>query len=799
MKITVIGGGPGGLYFALLTKKARPDFDIEVIEQNREGDTFGFGVVFSDETLDEFFAADDASYDLIRDHFAYWQDIVVEKGGDRTIIGGNGFAGCSRFKLLEILCARCRDVGVKLSFGTRVNAETVEADFNDSDLIIAADGIGSAIRDARAEKFGSSVEMRKNYFTWLGSTRPLDAFTFFFKETPEGHFCAHTYEYEAGKSTWVIECTPEAYENCGFENMSEEESARFLEQVFEAELAGHGLITNRSIWRRFPRVRCDAWAEGKTILLGDAKATAHWSIGSGTKLAMECAIGLSESVLENAGDRDAIITAYEDKRRTPVEIIQHAADVSLRWFEDMPRHFTKKRYEFAFALMSRSKSITWDNLALRDAGFLAKVEDEFYAALTPHNATDSATDSGKCGEKTGGCGMSFQEARPTPMFTPFRLRGMMVPNRVVVAPMAQYSAADGMPTDWHLMHYGARGVGGAGLVFTEMTCPSPDARITDYCPGIWNDAQEEAWAQIVDFIHENSGAKVCMQIGHAGRKGSTKHPKAGADLPKSSGNWPLISASAIPFKAGVNQSPKAMDRDDMNRIKAEFVDATERAARAGFDMVELHGAHGYLIASFLSPLTNTRTDEYGGSAENRARYPLEVFRAMRDAFPDDRPISVRLSAWDWAEGGINWADLKIISQAFKDAGVDLINVSTGQTVPHQKPIYGRMYQVPFADFIRAEVDIPVMTVGNITLPEQINTILASSRADLVALARPHLNNPAFTRAAAAHYGVKDPHWPIQYKTGEMQAMREAEKDNEKNRETARKLRPPRRHYTRASD
>lgn len=792
MKITVIGGGPGGLYFALLTKKARPDFEIELIEQNREGDTFGFGVVFSDETLDEFFAVDTESYDLIRDHFAYWQDIVVEKDGDRTIIGGNGFAGCSRFKLLEILCKRCRDVGVTLRFGTRVNAATVEEDFSDSDLIIAADGIGSAIRDARADAFGSSVEMRKNYFTWLGSTRPLDAFTFFFKETPEGYFCAHTYEYEAGKSTWVIECTPEAYESCGFENMSEEESARFLEQVFEAELDGHGLITNRSIWRRFPRVRCDAWAEGKTILLGDAKATAHWSIGSGTKLAMECAIGLSESVLENAGDRDGIITAYEDKRRTPVEIIQHAADVSLRWFEDMPRHFTKKRYEFAFALMSRSKSITWDNLALRDAGFLAKVEDEFYAALTPHydtdSATDSATDSGMCG--------AF---RPTPMFTPFRLRGMTLPNRVVVAPMAQYSAADGMPTDWHLMHYGARGVGGAGLVFTEMTCPSPDARITDYCPGIWNDAQEEAWAQIVDFIHENSGAKVCMQIGHAGRKGSTKHPKAGPDLPKSSGNWPLISASAIPFKAGVNQTPKAMDRDDMNRIKAEFVGATERAARAGFDMVELHGAHGYLIASFLSPLTNTRTDEYGGSAENRARYPLEVFRAMRDAFPDDRPISVRLSAWDWAEGGINWADLKVISQAFKDAGVDLINVSTGQTVPHQKPIYGRMYQVPFADFIRSEVGIPVMTVGNITIPEQINTILASSRADLVALARPHLNNPAFTRAAAAHYGVKDPHWPIQYKTGEMQAMREAEKDNEKNRETARKLRPPRRHYTRASD
>ncbi|WP_020400342.1 tRNA-dihydrouridine synthase [Kordiimonas gwangyangensis] len=778
MKITVIGGGPGGLYFALLTKKARPDFDIEVIEQNQEGDTFGFGVVFSDETLDEFFAADPESYDLIRDHFAYWQDIVVEKGGDRTVIGGNGFAGCSRFKLLEILTKRCRAVGVKLEFGKRINPETVEADFAASDLIVASDGIGSAIREARAEAFGRTVELRKNHFTWMGSTRPLDAFTFFFKETPEGHFCAHTYEYEEGKSTWVIECTPAAFEACGFATMSEEESARYLEGVFADELAGHGLVTNRSIWRQFPRVRCENWRVGKTVILGDAKASAHWSIGSGTKLAMECAIGLSDAVLAHAGDLDGIEAAYEANRRTPVEIIQHAADVSLRWFEDMPRHFGKDRYAFAFALMSRSKSITWDNLGLRDADFLSAVEDEFYRTLSAHFPHTI-------------------KGRPTPMFTPFRLRNMTVPNRVVVAPMAQYSADKGMPTQWHTVHLGARATGGAGLVFTEMTCTSPDARITEHCPGIWNDAQMCAWKEIVDFIHENSGAKVCMQIGHAGRKGSTKHPKHGSDLPLDAGNWPLLSASAIPFKEGVNTTPKAMDRADMDRVKAEFVTATERAAAAGFDMVELHSAHGYLIASFLSPLTNTRTDEYGGSAENRARYPLEVFRAMREVFPEDRPISVRISAWDWAPGGMNWDDLKVICTAFKDAGVDLINVSSGQTVPHQKPMYGRMYQVPFADFIRHEVGIPVMTVGAITEPEQINTILAAGRADLVALARPHLNDPAFTRRAAAHYGVTDPHWPIQYKTGEYQQLREAEKATEKAFEVAAKLRPARRHYKKA--
>lgn len=793
MKITVIGGGPGGLYFALLTKKARPDFDITVYEQNSADDTFGFGVVFSDETLDEFFTADPESYDLIRDSFAYWQDIVVEKDGERTIIGGNGFAGCSRFKLLEILQRRCRDVGVALKFETSVDIDRLEETFADSDMIIAADGIGSRIRERLKDGFDRTVENRRNHFTWMGSTKPLDAFTFFFKKTDKGHFCAHTYQYEEGRSTWVIECTPETFDACGFEGMSEAESARYLEGVFKDELAGHPLIINRSIWRQFPRVRCGSWHVNNIAILGDAKASAHWSIGSGTKLAMECAIGLSDAVLENAGDVAGAMVAYEDKRRTPVEIIQHAADVSLRWFENMPRHWSQRRYEFAFSLMSRSKSITWDNVGLRDPDFLEKVRLEYLEALPENEAQGASPAKGhtQIGPK---CSLG---ANAVPMFTPFRLRGMTLANRVVVAPMAQYSAVDGLPTPWHLMHLGARATGGAGLVFTEMTCPSPDARITDHCTGIWNDAQEAAWKEIVDFIHENSGAKVCMQLGHAGRKGSTKHPKHGADLPKDEGNWPLVSASALAYKDGVNALPDALDREGMERITAEFVEATERAARAGVDMIELHGAHGYLMASFLSPLTNIRTDQYGGSAENRARYPVEVFKAMRAAWPDDRPMSVRLSAWDWAPGGMNWDDLKIIAHAFKDAGADLIDVSSGQTVPHQKPVYGRMYQVPFSEFVRHEVGVPTMTVGAITLPEQINTILAAGRADLVALARPHLNDPSFSRRAAAHYGVTDPTWPIQYSTGVGQQLREAEKDNEKALETAERLRPQRRHYVKA--
>lgn len=775
MKITVIGGGPGGLYFALLTKKARPDFDIEVIEQNKSDDTFGFGVVFSDETLDEFFSADPESYELIKDSFAYWQDIIVQRGTERTVIGGNGFAGCSRVTLLKILQQRCRAVGVDLKFETRVNIDTLERDFAGSDMIIAADGIASAIREANAEAFEATTEMRKNYFTWMGSTKPLDAFTFFFRETPEGHFCAHTYEYEKGKSTWVIECTPETFDNCGFENMSEEESARYLEGVFAGELDGHGLSINRSIWRQFPRVRCGKWNKGKIAILGDAKATAHWSIGSGTKLAMECAIGLSDSVLENAGDVPAIMDAYEEARRTPVEIIQHAADVSLRWFEAMARHYKKPQYEFAFALMSRSKSITWDNLGLRDEAFLKAVEAEFYDSL-PAESQPAEGDT------------------PTPMFTPLTLRGVTFANRSVVSPMAQYSSTDGMPNDWHLVHYGGRGIGGAGLLITEMTCPAPDARITDACTGLWNDAQEAEWKRIVDFVHTNGDTKVCMQLGHAGRKGSTHSPATGSmDMPKDEDNWPLVSASPLPYFPDVSDTPAELDRAGMERIKDEFVQATERAARAGFDMIELHCAHGYLLASFLSPLTNQRTDEYGGTAENRTRFPVEVFKAMRAIWPEDRPMSVRISAWDWAEGGVTWEDIKTTALAFKEAGVDILDVSSGQTVPHQKPVYGRMYQVPFSDYVRDITGVPTITVGAVTLPEQVNTILAAGRADMVALARPHLNESAFTRQAAGHYGVTQAGWPLQYKTGEGQLLREAEKEREKTVETARKLRPAHRH------
>ena len=780
MKISVIGGGPGGLYYALLTKKARPGYDIQVYEQNRADDTFGFGVVFSDETLDEFLSADPGSYDMIRDSFAHWSDIVIEHEGTRTVVGGNGFAGCSRLTLLQVLQARCEAVGVPIHYSSTIAPDDLDSRFADSDMIVAADGINSAIRTKYAQELGVHIHNRPNYFVWLGSTKPLDAFTFFFKKTGHGHFCAHTYQYERGHSTWVVETTPECWEKSGFASMDEQACARYLEGVFADELDGHPLITNRSLWRNFPVIICDRWDTGKIVLLGDNKASAHWSIGSGTKLAMECAIGLSRATLENEGDLAGIFASYEAERRTPVEITQHNAAVSLAWFENMPMHWDKNRYAFAFSVMSRSKSVTWDNLKLRDADFLHAAEDEFYVRYKTQTGEDVSA------------------ARPTPMFTPFTLRGMSVPNRVVVAPMAQYSAKNGCPGDWHFRHYTTLATGGAGLVFAEMTCTSADARITDGCTGLWNDEQQAAWANIVDFVHRNTSAKMAIQLGHAGRKGSTQLGWEDADHPKESDNWPLVSASPLPYLEGISDTPAQLDRAGMERICNDFVANTRRADAAGFDMLELHCAHGYLLASFLSPLTNQRTDEYGGCVQNRLRFPLEVFAAMRAVWPKDKPMSVRLSSSDWAEGGLSLEDLRAIALAFKDAGVDIIHASSGQTVPWQKPVYGRMWQTPFAEFIRHAADIPTIAVGDITLPEQINTIIADGRADLCALARPHLNNPFFTRQAAGHYGVRGQHWAPPYETGEYQLYREAEKDNEKALELALKARPERRHYTRAA-
>ena len=755
MKIAIIGGGPAGLYSAILLKKQRPQVEITVYERNRSDDTFGFGVVFSDATLDNFEKYDQPSYQRITQEFAYWDDIAVHFRGTVHRVGGNGFCGCSRRTLLLILQERARELGVHLLFEVDI---TDEARFADADLIIVADGINSHFRNKYIEHFSPEVDLRSNKFTWMGSTKPLDAFTFLFQETEWGPFIAHAYQYEAGRSTWIFETDPETFKRAGLEGLSEQESADRMHAIFKDFLGDHKLLINRSMWRNFPMIRNKRWVKDNMVLLGDAKATAHFSIGSGTKLAMEDAIALYESMAK-APTVEAALHDYEHGRREETEKIQHSADVSLVWFEHVDRFWDFDPVQFAFGVMTRSKAITYDNLILRAPGFV-ELADKAFAKQVKALGFDVDVDNPN-----------------VPMFQPFKLRDMVLANRAVVSPMCMYSAKDGMPNDFHLVHYGARAMGGAGLVFTEMVCVGKDARITPGCAGIYTDEQEAAWKRIVEFVHGHSAAKICLQLGHAGRKGASKLMWEGMDRPLEQGAWDIVSASPLPYFSD-SQVPTELDRAGMTRIKQEFVDATIRGDRAGFDMLEMHCAHGYLLASFLSPLTNNRSDEYGGSLENRLRFPLEVFHAMREAWPKHKPMSVRISATDWAEGGTTADDAVAFARAFAEAGVDLADISTGQTVKESRPIYGRMFQTPYSDQVRNEAHVATMCVGNITTADQVNTILAAGRADLVALGRPHLTDPSFTIKAAAWYGAKDAYAPPQYMPGKDQIFRNSVRDKQ---------------------
>ena len=767
MKVTVIGAGPGGLYFALLAKKAWPRWDITVYERNRPDDTFGFGVVFSDQTLDTFKAYDAVTYERIRRRFAYWGDVDVVYKGRVMRSGGNGFCGCSRVALLNILQDRARELGVQMRFQREVEGLD---EFPGSDLIVVADGINSKIRSKHESHFQPSVDLRPNKFTWLGSTKPLDAFKYYFRETPEGIILAHCYQYEAERSTWVIETDEATWRNFGFDRMGEAEMLPVIERVFAEELEGHALIANRSLWRNFPNIVNRTWVMDNAVLVGDAKATAHFSIGSGTKLAMEDAIALFEAFRKNQSVSSAL-KVYDTARREEVEKTQHAANVSLSWFEHMKRYWDMEPQQFAFGVMSRSKQITWENLELRDPRFIEEIHKWF-------------------AQKVKAQGFDIDLASPpVPMFTPFRLRDMVVENRVVVSPMDQYSALDGVPGDWHFVHLGSRAVGGAGLLYVEMTCPSPEARISPGDTGLWNEAQRDAFKRIVDFCHASSKARLCMQLGHSGRKGSTQLGWERMDHPLEAGNWPVLSASPIPYYQGVSQVPVELDKKGMKEVVEDFVRSTRYADQAGFDMLEIHMAHGYLLASFISPLTNQRKDSYGGSIENRMRFPLEVWRACREAWPERKPMSVRISATDWAPGGLAGDDLMALCRMLKEAGCDMIDCSTGQTVPHQKPVYGRMYQAPFSDWVRNEVGIATMTVGAVTTPDQVNTLLAAGKADLVALARPHLANPYFTLQASAWYQHMGQYWPPQYLSGRDQAFRNAARERAEQTDLRLKARP----------
>ena len=767
--VAIVGAGPAGLYFAILMKKAAPFVEITVYERNRIGDTFGFGVVFSDQTLDNFERYDPESYRAITNEFVYWDDIAIHFKDAEFRIGGNGFCGCARRTLLLILHERAEDLGVKFVLGHEV--DDIVPLVRDNDLVVLADGINSRFREQNRDHFGTEIDLRPNKFAWMGAATPLDAFTFAFEETEWGVFIAHAYQYQFRnhRSTWVFETDAATFERAGLETMGEAESAKLMERIFARHLGGHPVLTNRSLWRNFPMVRNRRWVRDNVVLLGDAKSTAHFSIGAGTKLAMEDAIALYEAFVSQGGVEDAL-AAFETGRRNEVERTQHSADVSLVFFEHIRRFWDFDPAQFAFGVMTRSRAITYENLRLRAPDFVDTVDRRFAE-----------------GVRSAGFDVEVEDPVP-PMFQPFRLRHMVLRNRVVVSPMCMYSAVDGVPGDWHLVHYGARAIGGAGLLFTEMTDVSPEGRISPGCTGLWNDAQEAAWARIVGFVHGNSAARFCLQIGHAGRKASTRVLWEGDSRPLPEGNWPIVSASPIPYYPE-SQVPRELTRADMDGIVAQFVATTERAERAGFDMIELHCAHGYLLASFLSPLTNRRDDDYGGSIANRLRFPLEVFARMREAWPASKPMSVRISATDWVEGGLTGDDALAIAAAFAEAGVDLVDVSTGQTDPASRPVFGRMFQTPFSDQIRNEARVATMCVGNITSADQVNTILAAGRADLVALARPHLSDPNFTLRAAAWYGVAEQPWPSQYLLGRDQLRRTAPRDREEMTELRIKARP----------
>jgi anthraniloyl-CoA monooxygenase len=779
MKIVCIGGGPAGLYFGLLMKKQNSSHEITVIERNKPYDTFGWGVVFSDQTLGNLGAADEKTARAILQSFNHWDDIDIHFKGKTIRSGGHGFCGIGRKRLLNILQERCEELGVKLVFETEINDDQEIAREYGADLVIASDGLNSRIRTRYADTFHPLIDKRRCRFVWLGTRKKFDAFTFAFRETEHGWFQAHIYQFDGDTATFIVETTEETWLKAGLDRMTQEDGIAYCETLFASLLDGHSLLSNArhlrgsSIWINFPRVICDAWIHWNTIqerkvpvvLMGDAAHSAHFSIGSGTKLALEDAIELARC-FEQHDEKglDGVLNAYQALRSVEVLKIQSAARNSMEWFENVSRYVSLEPEQFAYSMLTRSQRISHENLRLRDAGFVSRHEQWVTQRAFEQAGMPLPTE--------------LSAKSIPPMLTPYRLRSTLLKNRIVVSPMAQYSAVDGTVGDYHLVHLGSRAMGGAGMVFTEMTCVSADARITPGCPGMYCDEHTRAWKRIVDFVHDNTDAKIAMQLGHAGPKGSTRVAWEGIDQPLDSGNWPLIAASPQQYIQGVSQMAREATPEDMARIQADFVRATRAAAEAGFDWLELHCAHGYLLSTFISPLTNRRIDDYGGSIANRCRYPLEVFVAMRAAWPLDKPISIRISAHDWVDGGLTPDDAVEIARLFKAAGADLIDCSSGQVSKEEKPVFGRMFQTPFSDRIRNEAGIPTIAVGSIYEADHANSIIAAGRADLCAVARPHLANPAWTLTEAAKIGYADIAWPRQYLSGKAQLERNLERERQ---------------------
>ena len=743
-----MGGGPAGLFFSILMKKQDPGCDITVYERNRRGDTFGFGVVFSDETLANIAESDPESIAAIEAEFRHWSAMDVRYRGRTITSDGHGFAALARVRLLDILARRAIGLGVRVEFETEVDVGALPDDF---DLVVAGDGVNSGTRARHRARLRPTVAHGSAKYIWTATEAPFDRFTFIFEDTDHGAAQAHVYPYDDARSTFIVEMAQQTWDRSGLAGHdsglpvgeSDRHALRWCERVFARHLGGRPLIGNNSRWISFPRVSCRSWVVGNVVLLGDAAHTAHWSVGSGTKMALEDAIALAEAMA--AGDGiGAALRDFEAGRRPAVESLQRAAATSQEWFQHVDHHRSLPFEQFAFSLFTRSQRVTYDNLRERDPGYVDSTL-RWFASRQPDACRPAAPDT-------------------PPMFYPFALRGVTFHNRIGVSPMAQYCAVDGVPDDWHKVHLGSRAVGGAALVMTEMTCTSPDARITPGCTGIWNDEQASAWEQITTFVHEHTGARIGLQIGHAGRKGSTRVPWEEMDAPLDSGNWPLVSASPLPYRPD-SQRPAEMSYPQMDSVTEDFVAAARRAAGAGFDLLEIHAAHGYLLSSFLSPVTNRRADDHGGSLENRARFPLRVVEAVRGVWPESRPLSVRISATDWTDGGFDRTQAIELSHMLAERGADVIDVSTGQVDLSEAPAFGRLYQTPFAEAIRNAVGVPTMAVGAISSIDDVNTVLMAGRADLCLIARGHLVDPYWTLNAAIDLGRSEQPWPRQYWAG----------------------------------
>jgi len=773
MKVNVIGGGPSGLYLGIMMKLANPGHEIHIFERNRSDDTFGFGVVFSDNTLNNFLGLDPDSYAAITNEFAYWDTIEVRYREQVIRSSGHGFCGISRMRLINLLQQRAEQLGVRIDYEVDITDVTK---YRDADLMVGADGINSLVRETYKDHFKPHIDLRKTKFVWLGTTKTFGPFTFIFRANEHGWFYTHAYQYAQSGTTWIVECHEDTWRNAGLDTASEAETVAYFEAFYRQELEGHPLLANRSVWRNFPVISAEHWHFANVVMLGDAVHTAQFSIGSGTKIAMEGAAVLSQA-LNRYGDVPTALAAYEATRKGEVGALQSSAQISLQWYENARRYNGQDPEQYVFNFLSRTKSMTYENLAMRDPAYIDGVTHWFATTVREQGFTEVPVID-----------------PPPPMFMPFRLRGMTVQNRVVVSPMCQYSARDGLVNSWHLVHLGGFAVGGAGLIYTEMTDVSPEGRISLGCAGMYKPEHRDAWREIVAFVHGNGHAKICLQLAHAGRKGSTKLSWEGENQPLEQGGWQTLSASALPYLSE-GQVPKSMDRADMDKLHDDFVQAAIWADEAGFDMLEIHMAHGYLLSSFISPVSNIRTDDYGGGLENRMRLPLEIFDAVRAVWPDEKPISARISATDWVgDDGVTGDDAVEIAKLLKAHGCDIVDVSAGQTTPDAKPVYGRMFQTMFSDQVRNEADLPTMAVGNITSPDQINTILAAGRADLVALARPHLTDPHFTLRAAAHYGYNAQHWPNQYLAGKAQIERLAMAERDNNQALTEAAAPPKQVY-----